>query len=114
MDPLDAAAADVSAAIRLVAAGLARSVTVAGLADAAAVVAELRSAAVAASVVLDVAPPRLDGCPPSVVRIHPAVVALEASIPRRRFHWPRLYGTSAITVCSRPTSTDLSRLAVWL
>ena len=28
--------------------------------------------------------------------------------------WPRRYGTSAMTVCSRPTSAALSRLAVWL
>ena len=28
--------------------------------------------------------------------------------------WPRRYGTSAMTVCSRPTSAAFSRLAVWL
>jgi hypothetical protein len=113
MDPLDAAAADVSAAISLVATGHARSVTVAGLVDAAAVAAQLSVAAAHASVVLDVAPPRLGGTAPSAVRIRPAVIALEPE-RRRSFHWPRLYGTSAITVCSRPTSTAFRRLAVWL
>ena len=28
--------------------------------------------------------------------------------------WPRRYGTSAMTVCSRPTSSALRRFAVWL
>src|SRR3990167_613958 len=29
-------------------------------------------------------------------------------------HWSRRYGTSAMTVCSRPTIAALSRFAVWL
>ena len=39
---------------------------------------------------------------------------LQSGAEAGRGYWPRRYGTSAMTVCSRPTSAALSRFAVWL
>ncbi len=61
--------ADVSAAIRIVSAGLARSVTIAGLSDAGVAAASGSAAAARAGVSLETIPPRRPGDPASALRV---------------------------------------------
>lgn len=67
--PLRGPSADVAAAIRIVSAGIARSVTIAGLRDAGGTAASVAAAAASAGVSLETIPPRRPGDPASALRV---------------------------------------------
>lgn len=87
--PQHGPSADVWAAIRIVSAGIARSVTIAGLRDAGGTAASLSAAAARAGVSLETIPPRRPGDPASAVRVRriaskPVPAAADRADPLRR------------------------------